>query len=91
MFNTISRLVKLNPNLFFDFKKNGYILRENFNQLAQLEQALIYKEIEWTKYFFTLSKLGSSRFLNTFITYIIEYTPPRDCSFESNRTILLFK
>jgi hypothetical protein len=75
MFKTISNLVRLNSNLFYDFKNKGYVLKENFNRLTQLEQVLIYKEMKWTKYFFTLPELGHSRFLNAFITDIIKYNP----------------
>jgi len=74
-FNTVSKFVGLNPNLFFDFKNKGYTLQKNFNRLTKLERTLIYKEMEWTKYFFTLSELGHSPFLNTLIDDIIVYNP----------------
>jgi len=74
-FNIVSKLIKLNPNLFFDFKNEGYNLKEIFNQLSQLEQTLIYKEIEWTKYFFTLIELGHNQYTNALINDILKYNP----------------
>ncbi len=75
MFNTISKLIELNPNLFFDFKNKGNFSKEHFDQFTQLEQTLIYKEMEWTKYFITLSELGQRRYLDTFINDILVYNP----------------
>lgn len=75
MYNAISKYVVLNPHLFFDFKNQGYIFKKHFDQLTQKEQSLIYKEMEWTKYFFTLLELGHGSYINALITDILKYNP----------------
>ncbi len=74
-FETISKFIKLNPNLFFDFRNKGYILKNKFDKLPRLEKILIYKEMEWTKYLFTLAKLGHSRYIDSLIKDILKYNP----------------
>jgi hypothetical protein len=74
-FNAVSKYVKLNPILFFDFKNKGYILKNQFDKLSRLEQTLTYKEMEWTKYLFTLSKLGHSSYIDSLIKDILKYNP----------------
>ncbi len=74
-FNAVSKFIKLNPGLFFDFKNKGYILKNHFDKLSRLEQVLVYKEMEWTKYFFTLLKLGHSRYIKSFIKDILKHNP----------------
>jgi hypothetical protein len=75
IFNAVSKFVKLNPNLFFDFRNKGYILKNKFDKLPRLEQILIYKEMEWTKYLITLSKLGHSRYIDSLIKDILTHNP----------------
>jgi len=75
IFNAVSESIKLNLNLFFDFKNKGYILKNKFDKLSRLEQDIIYKEMEWTKYLFTLSKLGHSQYIDSLIKDILKYNP----------------
>jgi hypothetical protein len=75
IFDTIKKIIELNTNLFFDLKDQGYTLKANFAKLPQREQILIYKEMEWTKYFFTLSKLGHSRYIDSLIKDILIHNP----------------
>jgi hypothetical protein len=75
IFDTIKKTIELNTNLFFDLKNQGYNLKDNFAKLSQREQILIYKEMEWTKYFFTLSKLGHNRYVDSLIKDILIHNP----------------
>jgi hypothetical protein len=74
-FNVISEFIKLNPSLFFDFINKGYILKNKFDKLSRLEQDIIYKEIKWTKYLYTLSKLGHTSYVDSLIKDILKYNP----------------
>jgi lysophospholipase L1-like esterase len=75
IFNAISKFVKLNPDLFFDFLNKGYLVKRNFNQLSKLEQTIMYKEMEWTKYLITLYKLRHISYINTLISDILDNNP----------------
>lgn len=75
IFDTIKKIIKLNMNLFFDLKDKGYTQKSNFEKLPQQEQILIYKEMEWAKYFFTLAKLGHNRYINSLIKDILIHNP----------------
>jgi lysophospholipase L1-like esterase len=75
IFDTVKKIIGLNTNLFFDLKNKGYTLRDNFSKLPQQEQILVYKEMECTKYLFTLSKLGHSRYIDSLIKDILIHNP----------------